>query len=74
MTTEEIISKYTERNIKGVIQLQPVLQDYILFIRATIFKERITVAIAHSMIPQMKLFCEMNVIILYWGKINKLVL
>ncbi|MFZ0329110.1 MAG: hypothetical protein WBP64_10790 [Nitrososphaeraceae archaeon] len=72
MTTEEIISKYTEQSIKGVIQLQRVLQDYVLFIRAKICKEQITAAIAHNIIPPMKLFCEMNDIILNWRKINKL--
>ncbi|MFZ0326147.1 MAG: hypothetical protein WAL66_02480 [Nitrososphaeraceae archaeon] len=72
MTTEEIIAKYTGDKIKQMIQLQRILEDYVLFIRAKIGKEEITAATAHSMITPVKLFCEMNDIILNWRKINKL--
>ncbi|MGC2384018.1 MAG: hypothetical protein WA631_13010, partial [Nitrososphaeraceae archaeon] len=72
MTTEEIIAKYTGDNIKQMIQLQRILEDYVLFIRAKIGKEEIIAATAHSMITPVKLFCEMNDIILNWRKINKL--
>ena len=72
MTTEDIISKYTEDNVKGVILLQRILEDFVLFIQAKITNGQITAASAHSMIPPVKLFCEMNDIILNWRKINKL--
>ena len=72
MTTEEIISKYTEDNIKEVIRLQRIVEDYVLFLQAKISNGEITAGTAHSMIPPVKLFCEMNDIILNWRKISKL--
>ena len=72
MTTEEVVSKFTEDNVKGVILLQRILEDFVLFIQAKITSGQITAASAHSMIPPVKLFCEMNDIILNWRKINKL--
>lgn len=69
MTTEDIISKYAGGNVK-VLQLQHMLEDYALFIQAKITKGQITTASAHSMIPPVKLFCEMNDIILNWRKIG----
>lgn len=72
MTTEEIISKYAGDNIKEVILLQRIVEDYIFFIQAKISNGEINAATAHSMIPPVKLFCEMNDIILNWKKINKL--
>ena len=72
MTTENIISKYPRGNVEEVIQLQRILEDYALFIQAKITNGQITAASAHGMIPPVKLFCEMNDIILNWRKINKL--
>ena len=72
MITKNITSRYVEGNINRVIQLQHILQDYALFIQAKITSEQITTASAHSMIPPVRLFCEMNDIILNWRKINKL--
>ena len=72
MTTEEVISKFTEDNVKGVILLQRILEDFVLFLQAKISNGQITAGTAHSMIPPVKLFCEMNDIILNWRKINKL--
>ncbi len=72
MTTEDITSRYVEGNVNGVIQLQHILEDYALFIQAKITSGQITTASAHNMIPPVKLFCEMNDIILNWRKINKL--
>ena len=72
MTTDEIISKYTADNVNGAILLQRILEDYVLIIQAKISKGEITTATAHSTIPPVKLFCEMNDIILNWKKINKL--
>lgn len=72
LTTEEVVLKYTADNIKEVIGLQRVVEDYVLFLQAKISKGEITAGTAHSMIPPVKLFCEMNDIILNWRKINKL--
>ena len=72
LTTEEVVSKYTADNIKEVTGLQRVVEDYVLFLQAKISKGEITAGTAHSMIPPVKLFCEMNDIILNWRKINKL--
>jgi len=72
LTTEEIVSKYTADNIKEVIRLQRIAEDYVLFLQAKISNGEITAGTAHSMIPPVKLFCEMNDIILNWRKINKL--
>jgi len=47
-------------------------EDYVLFLQAKISNGEITAGTAHSMIPPVKLFCEMNDIILNWRKINKL--
>ena len=71
LTTEEVVSKYTADNIKEVIRLQRIAEDYVLFLQAKIRKGEITAGTAHSMIPPVKLFCEMNDIILNWRKINK---
>jgi integrase len=72
LTTEEINSKYTGDNIKEVIRLQRIVEDYVLFLQAKISSGEITAGTAHTMIPPVKLFCEMNDIILNWRKINKL--
>jgi integrase len=72
MTTEEIIAKYTGDKIKEMIHLQRIVEDYVLFLQAKISEGEITAGTAHSMIPPIKLFCEMNDIILNWRKINKL--
>ena len=72
VSTEEVVSKYTADNIKDVIRLQRIAEDYVLFLQAKISKGEITAGTAHSMIPPVKLFCEMNDIILNWRKINKL--
>jgi integrase len=72
MTTEDIISKYVGGNVKEVILLQRILEDYTLFIQAKITNGQITAASARSAIPPVKLFCEMNDIILNWRKIGKL--
>jgi integrase len=71
LTTEEIVSKYADDNIKELTSLQCLVEDYALFIQAKISKGEVTAGTAHSMIPPVKLFCEMNDIILNWRKINK---
>jgi integrase len=71
LTTEGIVSKVADNNIKEVTSLQRIVEDYVLFIQAKISKGDVTAGTAHSMIPPVKLFCEMNDIILNWRKINK---
>ena len=72
LTTEEIVSKYAGDNMKEVIRLLRIVEDYVLFLQAKISNGEITAGTAHSMIPPVKLFCEMNDIILNWRKISKL--
>ena len=72
LTTEEIVSKYAGDNMKEVIRLLRIVEDYVLFLQAKISNGEITPGTAHSMIPPVKLFCEMNDIILNWRKISKL--
>ena len=55
-----------------MIRLQRIVEDYVLFLQAKISNGEITAGTAHSMIPPVKLFCEMNDIILNWRKISKL--
>ena len=72
LTTEEIVSKYAGDKMKEVIRLLRIVEDYVLFLQAKISNGEITAGTAHSMIPPVKLFCEMNDIILNWRKISKL--
>jgi hypothetical protein len=71
LTTEEIISKYADDNIKELTSLQRLLEDYVLLIQAKISNGEVTAGTAHSMIPPVRLFCEMDDITLNWRKINK---
>ena len=64
MTTKDITSKYTGRQYQWSDTITTHSEDYALFIQAKITSEQITTASAHSMIPPVKLFCEMNDIIL----------
>jgi hypothetical protein len=72
MTTEEIVSKYGGENVKDFIKLQHMIEDYALLLQTKITSGEITAGSAHVSIPPIKLFCEMNDIILNWRKISKL--
>jgi integrase len=73
MTAEEIVSKYgASENGKDSIKLQHMIEDYTLLLQTKITRGEITSGTAHVSIPPVKLFCEMNDIILNWRKINKL--
>jgi hypothetical protein len=73
MTTEEIVSKYSGgENVKASINLQHKIEDYVILLQTKVRNKEITAMSATTMIPPVKLFCEMNDIILNWRKINKL--
>jgi integrase len=70
MTTEEIVSKYGKD--KEFIKLQQLTEDYILLLQTKVQNGEITAGTCNVSLPPVKLFCEMNDIILNWRKINKL--
>ena len=73
MTTEQIVSKYSgSKNVQAVINLQHMIEDYVILLQTKVKNEEITAATAAIMISPAKLFCEMNDILLNWRKINKL--
>lgn len=71
LTIKEIVSKYADDSLNGVMSFQRLVEDYVLFIQAKISTGEITAGTVHSMIPIVVLFCEMNDIILNWRKIKK---
>jgi hypothetical protein len=73
-TTEEIVSQYSgsEGNVKDSIKLQRMIEDYVLLLRTKVTNRELSAITAGVMTPPIKLFCEMNDIILNWRKINKL--
>jgi hypothetical protein len=70
MTTEEIVSKY--RKVKELIKLQQLIEDYVLLLQTKVQNDEITAGTCNVSLPPVRLFCEMNDIILNWRKINKL--
>jgi hypothetical protein len=73
MTTEQIVSTYSGgENAKGLINLQHMIEDYVILLQTKVRNKEITAMTATVMVPPVKLFCEMNDIILNWRKINKL--
>jgi integrase len=75
MTTEEIASKYgssSDENVKESIRLQQMIENYVIFLQTKVRKSEITAGSCIVSLPPVKLFCEMNDIILNWRKINKL--
>lgn len=72
MSTEEIVSKYTSSNRKETMKFQQMVEDYALLLQTKISNGEITAATGQTMIPPIKLLCEMNDIILNWRKINRL--
>jgi hypothetical protein len=76
MTTEEIVSKYgsgSNENVKENLKLQHMIEDYVLLLQAKVRNGEITAGSCSVSLPPVKLFCEMNDIILNWRKINKLI-
>lgn len=73
MTTEEIVMKYNgSENAKVSINFQYMIEDYAIFLQSKVNTQEITAQTCTVMIPPIKLFCEMNDIILNWSKIGKL--
>jgi hypothetical protein len=73
MTTEEVVKKYnSEEDTKGSIKLQRIIEDYVVFLQSKVSNREITPQTCIVRIPPLKLFCEMNDIILNWKKIGKL--
>jgi integrase len=72
MSTEEIVSRYGGENLKEAIKLQHLIEDYVLSLQSKITSKEITASTSQTMIPPIKLLCEMNDIILNWRKVNKL--
>ena len=64
MSTKEIIGKYGGENAKEVINLQRIIEDYIMLIPIRIKKHEIKAANGQVTIPSIKLTCEMNDIML----------
>jgi hypothetical protein len=64
MSTEEIVSKYRGSNGKSTMKLQQMVEDYVLSLQTKISNGEITAATGQTMIPPIKLLCEMNDIIL----------
>ena len=72
MSTEEIVSKYTSSDGKETMRFQQAVEDYVLLLQTKISNGEITATTGQTMIPPIKLLCEMNDIILNWRKINRL--
>lgn len=73
MTTEEILSRYSgSESPNELIKFQHMIEDYVLFRQSKVLNGEITAGSCNVSLPPVKLFCEMNDIILNWRKINKL--
>jgi hypothetical protein len=59
-------------NKEPPLKLQQKIEDYILLVRTRIQNNELKAATTQTMIAPIRLFCEMNDIILNWKKINKL--
>jgi hypothetical protein len=73
MTTEDIVSKYgTSENTRASIDLQHRVEDYAVLLGNKVSNHEMTARTCIVMISPIKLFAEMNDIILNWRKIGKL--
>jgi len=75
MTTEEIVSIYgsgINENVKESIKLQQMIENYVIFLQTKVRNGEITAGSCVVSLPPVKLFCEMNDIMLNWRKVNKL--
>jgi hypothetical protein len=82
LTTEDIVSKYgrltksrdgkREPNVEGQIEFQKKVEDYVLMLQEKVSEGRIKPTTCVSMLPPVKLFCEMNDILLNWKIINRM--
>lgn len=81
MTTDELIRKYNPilnlnnnyvANVAGLMELQKIIEDYVLRLQTWVSEGKIKPATCANYLPPLKLFCDMNDIILNWKKIHKL--
>jgi hypothetical protein len=75
MTTEKIVSTYgsgNDENINLPIKLQHIVENYVILLQTKLRNGEITAGSCIVSLPPVKLFCEMNDILLNWRKINKL--
>ncbi len=72
MSTDEIVLKYRDKNPLETINFQQLIEDYVLSLQTKISNGEITAATGQTMLPPIRLFCDMNDIILNWRKINRL--
>jgi len=81
MTTEEIVNRfgsqgvskqYKKPNLEGSMQIQNLIEDYILMLQNKVDEGLITPSSCIICLPPVKLFCEMNDLILNWRKIARL--
>ena len=73
MMTEEIVSKYSgsEENVKDAVKLQRMIEDYVILLQTKVRNGEITAGSCNVCLPPLKLFCEMNDIMLNWRKIKQ---
>jgi integrase len=81
MNTEDIVSKYgqfikvkgkNKPNLEGQIELQKLVEDYVLTLQDKVNTSLIKASTCGAFLPPVKLFCEMNGIILNWKLIDRL--
>jgi hypothetical protein len=81
MNTEDIVSKYgqfikvkgkNKPNLEGQIELQKLVEDYVLTLQNKVNTGLIKASTCGAFLPPVKLFCEMNGIILNWKLIDRL--
>ena len=59
--------------LRRIFKLQHMIEDYVLLLQTKVRNGEITAGSCSVSLPPVKLFCEMNDIILNWRKINKLI-
>lgn len=82
MTTEELVSKYSayviqdgkhRPNIEGQIEVQKLIENYVLFLRERVDNHEIEATSCATRVPAIKLLFTMSdTVILNWTRINKL--
>jgi len=81
MNTEDIVSKCgqfinvkgkNKPNLEGQIELQKLVEDYVLTLQNKVNTGLIKASTCAAFLPPVKLFCEMNGIILNWKLIDRL--
>jgi hypothetical protein len=61
-----------EPNVEGQIEFQKKVEDYVLMLQEKVSEGRIKPTTCVSMLPPVKLFCEMNDILLNWKIISRI--